>query len=417
MLEPPKSYKFHLLHQKQTRPLIINKKRLQTKTINSSNHSSNRKRIENQEITPIVKACEYSDSLKELHLNWDDSSKINDKSLDLLGETLKNTPSLQVLDLFFFRCRGITANGFMKLSQGLKQLKQLKKIKIVCRLFHLDDNIIVNLGKTFKRMISLREIDLGFGNGSRIGDIGLEALKKGLRNCKLLKKLRISLSGCKSLTENGLDSLSEAIGKLVSLESISLHMYIEADEHGKKGGLRSLSTSLGKLGFLRDIRLSFPVLTNINDDDLSSLMGSIKRLKFINHINLQFGACAGITDVGFKEVCEGLSELERLEDLHLSLYYCKNITDQGLCAFGKVLGRMSSLEKFRLSLNCAVLVTDAGLKAIKEGLEENDKVQSLWIEIASPPESARAMLQRFEEELKKIANIKKLIFSIDIVVY
>jgi len=173
----------------------------------------------------------------------------------LVHERIKGLVSLQFVNIYIGRFHGITEAALERLSQGLKELNQLRKIIINCHHWKIGDNGIKSIGNALKRLGSLEEMSTDFQECERISDFGVKKFSQGLKECKGLKRLKLSLSGGEEITNKGLDSLSEAISRMIYLESVEIIFRINGENPDFR--LRNLSLSLGKFEDLKNLRLCF----------------------------------------------------------------------------------------------------------------------------------------------------------------
>jgi len=141
--------------------------------------------------------------------------------MDLFHERVKWLKSIRIIDIFFSRSHGIANLGLEKLRKGLKDLSQIKRFTFSCKNHDVGYTGIKTLGSILKRLIVCQEIRLDLQGCKTINDLGLIKLSQGLRRCQALKVLRLDIPS-DDITNKGLDQLSEALSKIISLESLEI---------------------------------------------------------------------------------------------------------------------------------------------------------------------------------------------------
>jgi tetratricopeptide (TPR) repeat protein len=214
----------------------------------------------------------------------------------------------------------------------------------------LTDSSIQLLAQKFKGLTSFN-----LSGCKNITDKGLESLKG------LTALTSLDLTYCSNITDKGLESLKG----LIDLTSLSLNgSYINASKITDTG-LESLKglTALTSLDFSRCNKITdkgleaIKGLTALTSLDLRYCSITDKGLEVIKGLidltSLSLNRCSNITDKGL-EALKGLTALTSL-----GLQNCTNITDKGLEAL-KSLTALTSLDLY----NCRN-ITDKGLEALK----------------------------------------------------
>jgi len=138
-----------------------------------------------------------------------------------LGESFLGQSEMKNLTLMFEGC-GITDTGFVSLSEGINGLKSLKNI-------HFD-----------------------FSCPEKMTDVFLESLAENMSSLsESLKALKLNLSSCESISDKGIEVLSESLMKLPLLENLLLILY--ADSQLADNFLISLGKSFKTLKNLKNV--------------------------------------------------------------------------------------------------------------------------------------------------------------------
>jgi len=177
------------------------------------------------------------------------------KKFGFVHERIKDLTSLQFVNIYIGRLNGITEAALKKLSQGLKELGQLKKLVLNCHHRKIGDIGIKSIGNALKRLGLLEEMNVDFQECDNMSDYGVNKFSQGIRECKGLKRLKLSLPGGEEITNKGLDNLSGAISGMICLESLEMVFRINGENPDFR--LKSLSQSLGKFENLKNLRLCF----------------------------------------------------------------------------------------------------------------------------------------------------------------
>jgi len=166
----------------------------------------------------------------------------------------------------------------------------------------ISKRFLSNLGRSFKRLKLLKEIDLNFGSYEDETDIGLKMFCQRLKSLTLLKKIRLVFPISFSLVKNDIFHLSKSIKRLISLQSVHL-CFFYCSLRVTDEGLQALTASLKRIVGLKSLRLSFSNCHNITDKGVLSLCEAIEKLTCLEEVDLCFDRYAQkITSAGEQRV-------------------------------------------------------------------------------------------------------------------
>ncbi|XP_068748892.1 nucleotide-binding oligomerization domain-containing protein 2-like isoform X2 [Montipora capricornis] len=186
---------------------------------------------------------------------------------------------------------------------------------------NIDDASAAALAELLRGKNSTLEL-LGLSHNA-IGDVGADALAKGLKENSTLTKLNLS---CNAIGDVGADSLAKGLKENSTLERLELY-----------------NNAIGEVG-------------------ADSLAKGLKENSTLISLDLSNNA---IGDVGADALAKGLKENSTLEWLHLS---GNAIGEVGADALAKGLKENSTLISLDLSNNA---IGDVGADALAKGLKEN----------------------------------------------
>ncbi|KAL8583401.1 F-box/LRR-repeat protein 14 [Nucella lapillus] len=201
------------------------------------------------------------------------------------------------------------------------------------------------------------------------------SLRRSLRDVVvgIPNMVSLSLSGCYSITDNGLKqafsedhptltSLNLSLCKQVtdlSLGHISQHLKnLEIFELGGCSCITNTGVLIIALGLKQLKSLNLRSCRQVSDQGIAYLAGQGKEPSGnpnLEHLGLQ--DCQKLTDQALKHASEGLSHLKTV-----NLSFCGSVTDTGI----KFLSRMPTLEE--LNLRSCDNISDIGLGYLSEGV-------------------------------------------------
>jgi len=135
-------------------------------------------------------------SLKDLTLQLDDCSDvITDDILNKISQSLKNSSSLQKLDLSISNAE-ITDTGLEILAKNIKGL-QLKSLSIdFGKMEDITDLGISKASEYLKKIITLQEVNLNFTKCENISYNSLYKISDALKCLPVIRKIRLDFKSC-----------------------------------------------------------------------------------------------------------------------------------------------------------------------------------------------------------------------------
>ncbi|XP_068748847.1 NLR family CARD domain-containing protein 3-like isoform X2 [Montipora capricornis] len=278
------------------------------------------------------------------------AGNIDDASFAALAELLRRENStLERLYLFGNEIGDVGADA---LAKGLKKNSTLTELDLP---YNAIGEVGANaLAKGLKENSTLTELNL---SNNAIGDVGADALAEGLKGNSTLTLLVLS--------DNAIGDVgADALAKGLKGNSTLTNLYLSENEIGDVGA-DALAKGLKENSTLTDLNLSNNAIGDVGADALAK---GLKENSTLTDLNLSNNA---IGDVGADALAKGLKGNSTLTNLYLSE---NEIGDVGADALAKGLKENSTLRELKLSGNA---IGDVGADALAKGLKENSTLELL----------------------------------------
>jgi len=203
-------------------------------------------------------------SLKTLSLSLKNSGRFGDEAMLLFSQHTKKYPALENFSLIFFRDFGVHDLTLQYLNDGLKNLTNLKTVKLGFRACDRisDDGV----EKLFEGLPKLERIWINFRGCDRIRDASLQSLGEKFKELKALKKLTIKFRGCDKITDQGMSGLMK--------------------------GLRAMSANGG---CLEDMTLIFTGCKKLTDECLLQIWHGLQEISSLKNVQVGLKSCKSLT--------------------------------------------------------------------------------------------------------------------------
>ncbi len=237
----------------------------------------------------FIAAIRKLEKLINLRLNFATDTRLKDKSITLLSETLPNLKKLSQLTLRFDHCTSLSEDAMGSLMNCFKGMTKLKFLGFSiqgCK--KIGAGMIKGLAGYFEEKSNkLKDLRLDFSDAERINDDCLVLLGIGISKMYRLRNIAMCLSSKTNssiISDRGLAGLTAGLGELKSLNafSINIERCISFTDSGFINGLKNLSQCIS-----------------------------------ITSLTLDVQGCLGITDAGITQSIPFLTKLRNLDYLYI----------------------------------------------------------------------------------------------------
>jgi len=272
-----------------------------------------------------------------------------------LGQGLKACSfSLESMKLKLSIFAGTTPEDLAEFTQGLAKHTGLKDLSLPCFEFDRNHNVVNSL----KELLYLQSLNLNYEDNT-ICDLGLESLSQSLSKLTSLQNLSLNFKMNLYITDKGLEGLLFALQNLTDLKKLELDFLecrLITDE-----GMKGFGSALKNLHLLKDIALDFGYCGNITDKGMKQVALALKNLASLEEIRLDFYGLKGITDRGMEKLCHSLKYLNSLQQIDFN-FNRTNMTNYGVYSIVRVLKRNVFLKSIELKFDYCPEIMEARLK-------------------------------------------------------
>ena len=313
--------------------------------------------------------------LREIRFDVQPREKLPPGTFEKLNAGLSR---LKTLNSISFDFSGLHLSDKQELFFDFRVLKSLSALALILsRVEGLDDKFVGNIAQSLKQVPKLEKLGINLYYSPQIANKGVEVLSSSLPLD--LKSLKINLGSCEQVKEEGIQSLFCSIGKMTSLEDLSL--WISSRNHMTNEGLLDLNLCLSGLKRLKSFEMSF-----------MNMSGDIE-----------------IHDLAFDEFLCALASKTALKNLvlHFPSSGTHMIDDKRLEKFGNALVSLERIEKLELIFRWHSF-DDAALELFSEKLKSFEKLKTLSLDFSHSWRDHKAkMLERFIKNLEKMKDLRK----------
>jgi len=212
-----------------------------------------------------------------------------------------------------------TNHGLRYLLQILTSTKILKRLNLHFKRCYasISDPSLQIISEGIGKLSSLEYLFINLTRCDYVSDIGVSALSKKISKLHSLKEITLKFDGCDNFTDSGLKSVSKAILKLPCLQKLTL-TFDGWNKINYQKGLEFLGKSIGRIKSLQDISLTFHICSRITDESLRVLNKGIVEASNLQRIHIVVHECLQVTDQGVKNLSEGFLTLSSLKSLNLT---------------------------------------------------------------------------------------------------
>jgi len=238
---------------------------------------------------------------------------------------LTKVPSLREVSIIFgaYNFNLVDPDSLAKsMHDFLEKSVSLEHFSLEMRL---DQAILLDF--PFEKAKNLKKLNICLKESRGLSDKNFSAFVHGLRRCANIQELTINLCKCANLSDNSVESLSQALLNLKQLRILELVLgsKIVANTTLSGRSIECLGESLGKLDSLQELGLVLSNISRVCDRDVAILMDRLKYLKNIRDLKLDLSLCK-LTSQAFQSLQKTLSQLRTIETFELDLFSCHEIS-------------------------------------------------------------------------------------------
>ena len=286
-------------------------------------------------------------------------TNISDNVFSSLNNFLKKTQKMEGLEFVFSRCPNITDAGISLLKEPLQQMNEMSQLKFV---FH--GRPTPDLLDQFSHYKELDEKDHSTEVSADITDNGLKMILEGMTNMKNLRKLIMTLRGCKKITDRGLETFKAVLPRLERLQLVRID--VSKLPLITDSGLKSLSEGLSSLK-CSGIAIISDENSQITDKGVISIIETLKGNSY-HSLRFSFLGCSAITSHGVKVLLESLkNDFYGLKALYLGFSDAPGIKNDAVGYFVNIIEGIKTLTLYEPTIRNVGFPTGP-LTAYSEGL-------------------------------------------------
>jgi len=222
--------------------------------------------------------------------------------------------------------REITDKDLLYISKNLKQLKSLKSFALKAKCSKITETVFGSFMKELGKLSSLEDLSLTLYSSNEGIEMNLNRTCQSLKKLRCLKDVCLDFKGFRHQMDQGFQGFNGIFNRLARIEKISV------------------------------IFPCYP--SQMTDEELQNMQ--FKRLVSLQEIEIWFGPCSQITDKGLYFLTQGLTGLANLQRIDLSLFGSNEFGNLGLHYLWEMMKSLPALEKISLFFHQCPKITDAG---------------------------------------------------------
>lgn len=176
-----------------------------------------------------------------------------------------------------------------------------------------------------------------------LSDGSLRDLLEGTRNMRNLTQLIMTLQGCKRITDSGLVAFQETLPKLQSLQMLRID--VSMLPLITDSGLKSLSQGIGKT-HCDGIAIVCDGNVKITDKGISNIVETIRGNEY-KAVRFSFLGCSALTSQSVKILFESLkNDFQGLRSIYIGFSGAPGIKNDAMSCFVNIIEDLKTLNKY-----------------------------------------------------------------------
>ncbi|KAM3146278.1 hypothetical protein pb186bvf_001623 [Paramecium bursaria] len=305
----------------------------------------------------------YYQNLYSIVFKFNINNALSPQNCYQLGLQLQKFRHLHNLTLQIQQFNDLGEMGLRNISDGIKQLSQLKEFSIQFGPINIGPQGAQCISDAIQNMNNLEVLDIFIGTGNYILSEGAIALSNGIKKLQKLKKLQFVIGYQNDIQNTGIIALTDSFQFLTNLTELHLVIWC-FNNMGMDGGLQAMKNivKLTKLEIF-ELFLTYSHITPI----MFQQFPCYNQLINLKSFKITIWPGNYNSDMGAISFYESLSSFENLEELHLSIQsVC--IGQNGAISIGQGLQKLCKLKKLTLIIR-PNQIDDGGLNGIIQGLQ------------------------------------------------
>jgi len=334
-------------------------------------------KITDKEIKIVSQTLSWLKTLKIIKIDLKNCKELTDRGLFFISESLKKLSSVHTLIINFTGCDQITEKGIKSLKESIKRMKFLKKLDFNFQsCSQITHEVLNHLGDGLQNLAGLQEINMNFTGCYYVSDIGLKNLMRGIKRPSSIKSVNFDFTFCGYLVQKeALTNFGEALSKFSSLENLSIAFrktcYAGSDSSEFLDYLSGIQS-------LKRINLDFEGSSGVEDSGIFLLNKALSNMESLKIIKINLAKCNEVTDECLKSFEELISH-PNLQEIDLGFSESMQITDQGLINIANFLQKRTTFKSISFNFNCCDDYSDKGIIALGESLKAQKCLKTLTI--------------------------------------
>ena len=233
----------------------------------------------------------------------------------------------------------------------------------------ITDDFIKNFSFALRSLSNVSSLTLAFKTryflaSPEITDKGIRVLCSGLKGLVSLSAISLDFSHCKSITQQGIESLNLCLRHFILLSSLTVYY----KETSSKSGLH-LFTGLNHLKSLEALTMDFSGRANTTETDMRIISSGLENLRSLSSLHLDLSCCSNVTEESLIGLFEAIQQLSSLSSLSLKLWNNPQLAYKGIQSLSSCLSSLRSLSALKIDLKICQEITDEGIISLSESLK------------------------------------------------
>jgi len=238
----------------------------------------------------LFSAFKYLKLLSDLTLYFVWFKKLSDNDLIYLSTVFRYIKSLETLSLYFNLCPQITSKGLCKVFESLHNFNKLSTLRLSLAALDIQgpeaEKCMTSLGVALQSLKALKVVEISFHEYNHMNCEAFEGLCKGLETLTSLHSLKLKLTDCSMIQEEGMKSFYRVLTHQQNLFELCLGLGGCISINDEQ--IEMLNRSLLGLTNLRRLEINLSSLPHISDKSIESQSRTFKQLENLNDLKLAY---------------------------------------------------------------------------------------------------------------------------------
>ena len=176
-----------------------------------------------EDISCLVEKIGQLERLEVLELNFTGCG-VMPETIFIMTRILPSLKNLRILQLTLYSSEGITPQAYCELWKALAQMNKLETLEIrtgtMENLYAIDNDGFEMLGESLTKLDHLKKLNITLRGSSIINNVAANKLGEYITQAKNLQDIELDFRQFHKLTEEGLVSLKEKLGRMPGVDKV-----------------------------------------------------------------------------------------------------------------------------------------------------------------------------------------------------